>query len=29
VMLGAGLAAFVVLATATPAYRKGGWHAPI
>lgn len=29
VMLGAGLAAFVVLATATPAYRKGGWHTPI
>lgn len=29
VMLGAGLAAFVVLASATPAYRKGGWHAPI
>jgi DHA1 family bicyclomycin/chloramphenicol resistance-like MFS transporter len=29
VMLGAGLAAFVVLASATPAYRKGGWHTPI
>jgi DHA1 family bicyclomycin/chloramphenicol resistance-like MFS transporter len=29
VMLGAGLLAFVVLATATPAYRKGGWHTPI
>jgi DHA1 family bicyclomycin/chloramphenicol resistance-like MFS transporter len=29
VMLGAGLLAFVVLATATPAYRKGGWHTPM
>jgi DHA1 family bicyclomycin/chloramphenicol resistance-like MFS transporter len=29
VMLGAGVAAFVVLAAATPAYRKGGWHTPI
>jgi DHA1 family bicyclomycin/chloramphenicol resistance-like MFS transporter len=29
VMLGAGVAAFVVLASATPAYRKGGWHTPI
>lgn len=29
VMLGAGLAAFIVLASATPAYRKGGWHTPI
>ena len=29
VMLGAGLGAFIVLASATPAYRKGGWHAPI
>lgn len=29
VMLGAGLAAFAVLASATPAYRRGGWHTPI
>lgn len=29
VMLGAGLTAFVVLAAATPAYRKGGWHTPV
>jgi DHA1 family bicyclomycin/chloramphenicol resistance-like MFS transporter len=29
VMLGSGLTAFVVLAAATPAYRKGGWHTPI
>ena len=29
VMLGAGAMAFVVLASATPAYRKGGWHTPI
>jgi DHA1 family bicyclomycin/chloramphenicol resistance-like MFS transporter len=29
VMLGAGVTAFVVLASATPAYRKGGWHTPI
>ncbi|GAA4692459.1 multidrug effflux MFS transporter [Promicromonospora umidemergens] len=29
VMLGSGLTAFVVLASATPAYRKGGWHTPI
>jgi DHA1 family bicyclomycin/chloramphenicol resistance-like MFS transporter len=29
VMLGSGVTAFVVLAVATPAYRKGGWHTPI
>lgn len=29
VMLGAGVTAFIVLASATPAYRKGGWHTPI
>lgn len=29
VMLGAGAMAFMVLASATPAYRKGGWHTPI
>ncbi len=29
VMLGSGLTAFIVLAAATPAYRKGGWHTPI
>ena len=29
VMLGACVTAFAVLAVATPAYRKGGWHTPI